>query len=527
MHLERRGCYRTLLLLTASLITALPLRAQETNVPRTHTFSGLVSPAFPYVQPEEVGLSREKLDWLGDEIVSWVASGELVGAELLIIQDGRAAFHEAYGWSDRERGLPVERNSIWSIKSMSKPFTATAILMLAEEDTLSLGDPVSQFLPGFAGNQHATVRHLLSHTSGYREEIGDPRPDHASLEQWVEDWASRKPAGTFGEYYYSDFNYAALGYIVGKVSGMPIDVFVEERIIRPLGLVDTSTGFSSDPAWRARLNPWYRWNERGGAYDLRWTPERPGWPFYPAAWGMFSTAMDYAVFMSAWMNQGIWKGTRLLSKQVVNEALQPRGKIGESSAYGYGWFLDEIEGVAMRPFGHGGGDGTQSWAFPADDAIVIFLTHSRWGPHSDAFWNRVDMSGLFEHYPGFGLDWEPMAWASEADGLETKLSAAQRAGYVGTYQSEEQDDDAFELYRVWEEGFRLNIGIGRSGAKTDKRFHLIPLGKDRFLLGRYGKSGLQAVDRNYEIHFVVRDGVANTLEFLKDDKLLDTAQRLE
>lgn len=527
MLLKRPEYYRVLLLLTVFLIVTFPLRAQETNVPRTRTFSGLVSPAIPYVQPEEVGLSREKLDWLGDEIASWVASGELVGAELLIVKDEKTVFHEAYGWSNRERGLPVERNSIWSIKSMSKPFTATAILMLAEDDALSLDDPVSQFLPGFAGNQQATVRHLLSHTSGYREEIGDPRPDHGSLEEWVEDWASKKPAGSFGVFNYSDFNYAALGYIVGKVSGTPIDVFVEERIIGPLGLVDTSTGFSSDPAWRARINPWYRWNERGGAYDLRWTTESPGWAFYPAAWGMFSTAMDYAVFMATWMNQGAWKDTRLLSKQIVNEALQPRGKSGESSAYGYGWYLDDIEGVTMRPFGHGGGDGTQSWAFPADDAIVIFLTHSRWGPHSDAFWNRVGMSGLLKHYPGFGLDWEPMAWASEAEVLETELSGAQRAGYVGAYQSEKQDDDAFEVYRVWEEDDRLNIGMGRPGSKAEKRFHLVPLDKDRFLLGRYGKSGPQAVDRNYKIHFLVRDGVTKALELLKDDKLLDTARRLE
>ncbi|HUE71356.1 MAG TPA: serine hydrolase [Pirellulaceae bacterium] len=236
------------------------------------------------------------------------------------------------------------------------------------------------------------------------EDLGDPTPDHESLGEWVEDWASRTPTGTFGTYQYTDFGFAASGYIVDVVTGVPISTFTEERIIQPLGLRDTSTGFSSEPAWRARLNPWYRWNERAGAYDLRWASDWSGWTFYPAAWGLFSTALDYAVFMAMWMNKGEWKGTRLLSEQTVKGALQPHGRISEFFSYGYGWFLDEIDGADIRPFSHGGGDGTQSIAFPADDAIVILLTHSRWGPWGDAFWNRVGMSGLFEHQPGLGID---------------------------------------------------------------------------------------------------------------------------
>jgi imidazolonepropionase-like amidohydrolase len=139
------------------------MEVQEADVPRTRTLPGIASPAFPYAHPEEVGLSREKLDRLSDEIVSWVAAGDLIGAELLIVKDERAVFHEAYGWSDREERRPVERNSTWSIKSMSKPFTAMAVLMLADKGALSLDDPVSRYMPGFAGDPRTTIRHLLSH----------------------------------------------------------------------------------------------------------------------------------------------------------------------------------------------------------------------------------------------------------------------------------------------------------------------------------------------------------------------------
>ena len=128
MVLTRR--YSAILLVsTVVVLTNVPLYAESAEVPHTRTFSGLVSPAFPYTRPETVGLSSEKLDWLSDEIKSWVASGELVGAELLVVKRGASVFHEAFGWSNREEGRPMQRNSIFPIKSMSKPITATAILM--------------------------------------------------------------------------------------------------------------------------------------------------------------------------------------------------------------------------------------------------------------------------------------------------------------------------------------------------------------------------------------------------------------
>lgn len=188
---------------------------------------------------------------------------------------------------------------------MSKPFTATAALMVAEEGKLSLDDPVSRYIPRFPDDR-VRIRHLLTHTSGYGggSAPGGPEFSFPSLRAWVEDWASGGPTEAFGEYHYSDFNYAALGYIVEEVTGTPIDQFTEERIIRPLGLDDTSTAFSDDPAWRARLNGWYRREDDTGAYHLRWRANRPAWPYYPAAWGLFSTAMDYAGFMTMWLDKG-------------------------------------------------------------------------------------------------------------------------------------------------------------------------------------------------------------------------------
>ncbi len=205
--------------LAVALLTAVPLLAQDVEVPRTRTFPGVESPAFPYAQPEEVGLSSAKLNRLADEVAHWVAGGEIVGAELLIVKDRRIVLHEAFGWADREERRPMERNFLFSIKSMSKPFSAAAILMLEEDGKLSLADPVSRYIPTFT-NDSTTIYHLLTHTSGYAG-LGNTR-DFAFLKEWVEDWAATVPTRPFGEYSYSDFNYAALGYVVEAVSGVPV-----------------------------------------------------------------------------------------------------------------------------------------------------------------------------------------------------------------------------------------------------------------------------------------------------------------
>lgn len=512
-----------LLVVGLMLFFASSLQAQDTEVPRTRTFPGIENPAFPYAQPEEVGLSSEKLNRLGDEIVEWVANRDLVGGELLIIKNGKAVFHEAYGWSDRERRIPVMRNSIWSIKSMSKPFTATAILMLAEERKLSLDDPVSRYIPGFAGDERTTIRHLLSHTSGFsNDDLGDPTDAHDSLAEWVEDWASRKPTGTFGEYEYTDFGFAAAGYIVEKVTGMPIGPFIGKRIADPLGLEDTSTEFSDNPVWRTRLNPWYRWNDEAGAYHLRWTTGFQGWRFYPAAWGMFSNAMDYAGFMAMWMKKGEWDGVRLLSEATAADALREHAQ-DSWGGYGYGWFVDEETNADKMPsvFYHGGGDGTMAMALPEVDAMVIFLTHSRYGPHMGAIQDVWGMLEVFDH-PGLGRV------RAEGQDMETAdLAPAERARYVGTYA--DRDEVPRWIAHVTDAGNVLHLRITRPGGRAAATWaHLIPLGDDRFAPGRYGEGGhLQAVHSVWRVEFDREGGRATKLRIVSRGDTLFVAQRAD
>jgi CubicO group peptidase (beta-lactamase class C family) len=502
-------------------LAALPaasLSAQDVDVPRTRTLPGIASPAFPYALPEEVGLSSGKLERLAEEVLSWVAAGDLIGAELLIVKDGRAVFHEAYGWSDREGRKPVERNSIWSIKSMSKPFTAAAVLMLAEEGRLSLDDRVSRFIPGFAGDERTTIRHLLSHTSGYREEVGDPSIVHESFRDWVEDWARRTPTGTFGEYHYTDFGFAVAGYVVEEVSGLPIGAFTRQRIIEPLRLDDTTTEFSADSVWRERLNPWYRWNDDAAAYHLRWTRQRPAWRFNPAAWGMFSTAMDYASFMAMWLNRGERQGVRVLSPAGVEEALREQAR-GAWGAYGHGWRVEEEPRTNGMPaaFHHDGGDGTVAFAFPGANAIVVLLTHSRNGAHMGAILEAVGMLRLLDH-PGLGLVW--------TDGQETRraaLTLEEQARYVGAYA--DREDDPRWVAHVRQEAGYLHLRVTRPGGRAASFWsHLVPLGGHRFAYGRHDEERV-AVHPVWRVDFAVEGGRATAIRIVSGNHTLLSASR--
>lgn len=537
-----RGWFLLLSFCLASAAPAEPVPALATETPRTRTLPGIASPAFPYAQPEEVGLSSEKLNRLGDEVAAWTANGDLVGAELLIIKDRKTVFHEAYGWSDREARRPMRRNSVFSIKSMSKPFTSMAVLMLVEEGKLSLRDPVKKFIDSYP-DPRATVRHLLVQTTGYSGDIGKGGEHYKfdSLREWIENWAAEGPTEPFGEFSYSDFNYGALGHIVAEVSGMSLEEFTERRIIEPIGLTDTITRTASDRAgttlpisrgeadcstadysdwrWRERLNPWYKWNTETNRYDLRWTTKLPGWGYYPAAWGLFSTAMDYATFMYGWLDKGVWSGKRLLSEKTVEEALRAHSQ-GTFYDYGYGWAVDEapVKDGMPSSFWHGGGDGTIAIAFPATESLVVFLTHSRGGTHISALPHLLSINAVFDH-PGVSYVW------TDASAPTISLSDEQKRLYVGEYVAEWAGERLPLTVSLVDGGLRFRVG--RYGRMAPYMIHdLVPLGENIFAVGRYELARPIAIDLRRRIRFHVDEHGANRLQFLSGEEEVFAGERI-
>lgn len=419
----------------------------------------------------------------------------------------------------------MQRNSIFPIKSMSKPITATAILMLADDGKLSLDDPVDRYVPNFP-HDTVKIRHLLSHASGitYDFDAYDFSSPEASLEDLVTNWPHTTPGKPLGTHSYNDYNFATLAYIVGAVSGKPVSTFIEERILAPLGLENTSTIHLVDRAWQARLNPWYRWNERAREYDFRRSSQAPDWPrFYAGAWGVFSTCMDYAAFMGMWMKGGQREGVRMLSEARIREALKPQANV---SFYGYGWFLDDVENASGRSFWHGGGHDSVGTAFPADDALVVYLTQSRWGSHLAAFHNRLYLSGLFDH-PGLGFRGESMVWADRANAADEELAPEELARYTGVYAVREPTDRAMDVFTVQEADGYLNFRWGKPGSRADQILHFGSLGDHRFALGRRQDGRLKAIDATYSVRFATSGGKMSTLELVENEKVLYSAERIE
>jgi len=333
---------------------------------------------FPYARPEEVGLSSCEMESLADNVQKRVKQGKIVGAEVMVVKNDKIVLHEAWGWNDRERRIPLQRNSICRIRSMTKPFIGTAVLMLAEQGKLSLDDKVATYIRSF-NNDHSrdiTIRQLLSHTAGYIQG-GFPSGywNAPTLREAVDKIGQMGPPNPPGESFrYSDLSTATLGAIVAEITGSPVERFLESRIFEPLGMLDTHTQFDPGVPWATRMNSTYK--RQWFSWKKYWdNTKKQETPFFRASGGIYTNVFDYARFLRAWMHYGKYNGERLLSKASVSEALRP----GPFADYGYHWSIydDSTSAGGLPVFGHGGSDGTLAMAYPEFDMLILFFTQSR------------------------------------------------------------------------------------------------------------------------------------------------------
>lgn len=498
------------------LLTALPLRAQDLDVPRTRTFPGIDNLVFPYAEPEEVGLSSTALRELGGAVAQWVADGQIVGAEVMVVKDRQIVMHEAIGWSDREGDQPLERNSIFRLLAMTKPFTGTAAMMLIDDGAFELDAPVSRWLPSWANERSGdiTVRHLLTHTGGF-EQYGTPRPiqSYRSLRAAVDDAGEKGPEHRPGAAArYSDVHSYALGALVAEVAGIPIEQFIQERILDPLGLDDTYTGFAPDSVWADRVNARYQFID--GTWKKVWTPDQQqADPFFRASGGLFSTVSDYARWLDAWM---VWanrasvsradsdrprpdEGTipQLLSEEMIRVALSPP------------LFHWETGSVDPLVFGHGGVDGTHGMAIPSLGISVIYLTQSQ-GRELRPKWTKAARNAVA---PNVEFHRPIASVPADQAGLRvTERPRFENEVYAGSYTA------AVASVRIFLEEGRLHRTLPVAG---EPRVTLVPLEeKHTFAMGRYdGNRLVEVVLPLQRLRFVVDEGRSVALELIHDGKV--------
>jgi D-alanyl-D-alanine carboxypeptidase len=328
----------------------------------------LACPAFAGEAPALSPELRSKVDAAAHEVL---AKTGVPSASVAIVRDGRIAYVAAYGDARLSPKKAADPDMRYSIGSISKQFTATAILMLAEEGKLSLDDPVSRFLPDLTRADEVTIRQLLSHTSGYRDYWPqDYVPPFMEREitaaQILDRWAKRPldfAPGT--QWQYSNTGYVIAGVIVEKAGGIPLLSFLATRVFAPLGMqgvvdIDRERLSGTDPVGYLRyaLGP------------PRVAPkEGKGWLF--AAGELAMTPRDLARWNVALIDQKLLKpeSYRAMETEVLL-------KDGVATGYGLGLDVGMVDGHRM--LSHGGevsGFTASNLVFPDDRAAVTVLTN--------------------------------------------------------------------------------------------------------------------------------------------------------
>ncbi|HRV81054.1 MAG TPA: serine hydrolase domain-containing protein [Planctomycetota bacterium] len=364
-----------------------------------HGQAGPETHPFPPSTPLAEGLSPEAFDRLAQKIQTWVDTQEVVGAELLVIKNGRTVWHQGYGLADQEAKTPMGTDHVFCLRSMTKPVVGTAILMLVQDHALKLEDPVSKYLPAFdrEGWRTVTVENLLTHTAGLPLScaIGHSLDEWPGIQALVEAGTQSAPLFEPGSaFHYSDQGADSLTALVEVVSGMPAAEFVQTRILDPLGMQSSACSMALDEPLRARALPGYVGSQ--GAWKRFWGPKDPAlFPFFLGSQGLYASITDYARFMDFWAQRGRWNGERLLGPRWIRKALTP-GSFDVPTGTGfpdvlarYGYLMElwvGAESSAEVPskgsgkliaFGHNGSDGTHAWVFPEQKAMAFYFTQSR------------------------------------------------------------------------------------------------------------------------------------------------------
>ncbi len=345
---------------------------------------------------------------ISERMQAAVKEKQIAGAVTLVAVRGQVVHLEAVGHAAVEDGRTMTTDSIFAIASMTKPITATAVMILQDEGKLSVDDPVSKYLPEFQDVSLAngppakpiTIRHLMTHTSG----IGGSQRAEESLKATVELLSKQPLRFEPGSKWQYSPGLNVCGRIIEVVSGQSYEEFLTCRIFEPLKMVDSS--FAPTSEQRKRLALLYKPGADKRSIELasHWLVDDAEQRAPNPSGGLFSTASDMAKFYQMILNGGEMGGRRIVSEAAVKQMTQLQtGDLTTGFTPGNGWGLGwcivrEPQGVSemLSPgtYGHGGAFGTQGWVDPRRQMIFVLMIQRTGFGNSDASDIRKGFQGI-------------------------------------------------------------------------------------------------------------------------------------
>ena len=382
------------------------------------------------------------------------------GCSVGVSRGGATVLERGYGRASLELGVPITPESVFHVASVTKPFTAMSVLLLARDGRLSLDDDVRRHLPEWAGSSGVTIRHLLTHTGGLRDaffliEMAAPETRHSMHDQLVgllarQRGLSEEPGR---RYAYNNGGYLLLAEIVTRVSGQSLRAFADARIFRPLGM--RQSHLHDDVAEVVpKLATGYT---RGGDGTLR-VARQPGGVVGNA--GLFTTVGDLLRWQRNFTAPRIGDAALLASMEIP-----PALPGGETTVYGLGLQIERVG--ERRTVGHGGWDpGASAYVvrYPEHDLAVAVTCNL------DEIDSIALARGVADIYLG-----EATGAALPGEPKAVPTPAADLAANEGLYR----DPSDETLLRIF---LRDGTLRGSPGAGADGGWPIVPLGANRFAI---------------------------------------------
>jgi CubicO group peptidase (beta-lactamase class C family) len=324
---------------------------------------------------------RAKVDSIAMQVLQTTG---VPSASVAVVTHGRVAYANAYGAAKLDPRAPATPEMRYAIGSISKQFTATAILLLQQEGKLSLDDHVSKFVPGLTRGNEVTIRQLLSHTSGYQDFWPQdyvmpmmllPTTPQAIVDRWAKQPLDFAPGS---RWQYSNTNYTIAGMVIEKASGMPFFQFIRTRISQPLGLASASD-FDTNPR-NGDATGYLRY----GLGPLRIAPDAgPGWTYAMGELSM--TPRDLAKWDISLINHS-------LLKPESYRALTSAVALNNGASTGYGLGVDvSMQGdrFMVEHSGEVSGFTAENIVFPDDSVAIVVLTNQDAAPAAGAIAGQI------------------------------------------------------------------------------------------------------------------------------------------